>query len=293
VTVALSAEKVAARGRPAPFLKWAGGKRQILPRLLKVAPRDIATYYEPFVGGGALFFALADRGLFRRAVLGDQNQELIVCYRALQADVDGVIRELRKLRASKDEYYRVRDIEPGGLAPAVRAARTIYLNKVGFNGLYRVNSRGKFNVPMGRSKRPNFCDEGRLKAVHEALNRTDVQLLHGDFDATVQDAGEDDFVYFDPPYVPLSATSNFTAYAQNRFGPDEQHRLAATLHRLGQRRVPALLSNSDCRETRQLYRSFGFKGVKMVQTVQVRRAINSVATRRGPVGEILVKSFQF
>jgi DNA adenine methylase len=291
VTVAIAIEKVPARHRPAPFLKWAGGKRQLLPRLLEHAPRKIDTYYEPFVGGGALFFALAQEGRFRRAVLSDLNEELIGCYRQLQASVDDVIRELRTLRPSKDDYYRLRELEPGQLAPAARAARTIYLNKVGFNGLYRVNNSGKFNVPMGSSKRPNFCDEGRLRAVHEALNRTEVRLLRQDFDVTVRDAGRGDFVYFDPPYVPLSATSNFTKYARDGFGPEEQERLARTLSDLRGRRVRALLSNSDCAQTDRLYKAHGFKPRAHIKKVQVRRAINSVATRRGPVGEILVRTW--
>jgi DNA adenine methylase len=273
------------RQLPAPFLKWAGGKRQLLPRLLAAAPLTIDTYYEPFVGGGALFFALRAAQRFRRAVLADCNADLIRCYQALQADVDGVIGALRSLSYDEAEYYKVRAADPSMMDASGRAARTIYLNKVGFNGLYRVNSSGQFNVPFGRYSRPLICDEPRLRAAATALQG--VQLLCQDFTRTVEPAGSGDFVYFDPPYVPLSATSSFTAYAEGSFGPEEQQQLARTLRELGGRKVPALLSNSDCEVSRALYRGL------RPRTVQVRRSINSVATRRGPVGELLVKSFSF
>jgi DNA adenine methylase len=267
-------------------LKWAGGKRQLLPRLLGDAPKQIDTYYEPFVGGGALFFALAAAGRFRRAVLADRNHDLISCYRALRTDVGGVIRALGRLSVSQEEYYQIRALDPARLDAATRAARTIYLNKVGFNGLYRVNSRGEFNVPFGRHRNPVICDEARLRAAAAAL-QGDVELLCQNFVETVAPAKPGDFVYFDPPYVPVSATSYFTAYADAPFGPKEQQRLAETLRALGKREVAALLSNSDCPTTRVLYRGL------RPRSVEVRRAINSVATRRGPVKEILVKSFRF
>jgi DNA adenine methylase len=276
---------VTTRQLPAPFLKWAGGKRQLLPLLLRAAPASIETYYEPFIGGGALFFALYAEKRFRRAVLADQNEELIRCYQALKDDVEEVIRELQRLPHDEKEYYRIRAASPAAMSASERAARTIYLNKVGFNGLYRVNSRGQFNVPFGRYVRPNICDEPRLRAAAIALQ--DVALHCQDFALTTAPARSGDFVYFDPPYVPLSATSSFTAYGEVPFGPDEQGRLASTLRALGERQVAALLSNSDCVSTRDLYR--GLRPRK----VEVRRSINSVATRRGSVGELLVKSFPF
>jgi DNA adenine methylase len=277
--------RLSRRQLPAPFLKWAGGKRQLLPSLLRTAPRVIDTYYEPFIGGGALFFALYAQKRFKRAVLADQNDELIRCYQALKDDVDEVIGELKRLSHDEKEYYSIRATDPAKMRAPERAARTIYLNKVGFNGLYRVNSRGLFNVPFGRYARPNICDEPRLRAAAAALQ--DVELRQQDFQKTVALAQPGDFVYFDPPYVPVSATSSFTSYAETPFGPDAQGRLATTLRELGARKVHALLSNSDCAQTRQLY-----KGLRP-RKVEVRRAINSVATRRGSVGEILVKSFRF
>jgi DNA adenine methylase len=269
------------RALPAPFLKWAGGKRQLLPRILQLVPASIDTYYEPFVGGGAVFFALAAQGLFRRAVLGDANAELVICYTAIRDQVDAVISGLRRFRNDPDAYYEVRAKDPARLSPAARAARVIFLNRCGYNGLYRVNSKGAFNVPFGRYRRPLICDERKLRAASQAL-RT-VKIVAGDFGKLTAKAGPDDFVYLDPPYVPLSATSSFTAYAGRDFGTAAQERLAEALRALSARGVPALLSNSDCAATRKLYQGLD------VERIRARRAINSVARRRGPVDEILVK----
>jgi len=270
---------------PSPFLKWAGGKRQLLPHILAAMPARIETYFEPFIGGGAVFFALATEGRFRRAVLGDENEDLIRCYQAIQRDVDAVVRVLKKHRYDEAYYYALRDLDPGELPAEERAARLIYLNRCGYNGLYRVNSKGRFNVPFGRHRDPLICDEDNLRAVSEALRR--VELVHQDFERTMRPATKEDFVYLDPPYVPLSSTASFTAYAKTPFGAAEQERLALLLAQLGRRRVPALLSNSDCASTRRLYRELP------VRTVAVRRAINSVGAGRGEVKELLVKSFTY
>ena len=269
-----------------PFLKWAGGKRQLLPRILDLVPRRIDTYYEPFLGGGALFFALAARGAFRRAVLTDTNDELVNCYRAVRDDVESVITALRRFRNTPEHYYRVRAQSPSRLAPVARAARVIYLNRCGYNGLYRVNSSGRFNVPFGRYVRPTICDPVKLRAAARALRA--VEIRHADFGEVLgaERFGGDDFVYLDPPYVPVSATASFTAYAGD-FGPAEQQRLASALRALSARRVSALLSNSDCAATRALYRGLD------LEAVQARRAINSVGRGRGAVGELLVRSFRY
>jgi DNA adenine methylase len=269
------------RALPAPFLKWAGGKRQLLPRILDLVPARIDTYYEPFVGGGAVFFSLAARGRFRRAVIGDANAELVTCYTAVRDDVDGVIARLRKYRNDHDEYYRVRGKDPARLSPSARAARVIFLNRCGYNGLYRVNSKGIFNVPFGRYRRPVICDEGKLRAAAQALRK--VKIAWGDFATMLAKPGPNDFVYLDPPYVPISVTSSFTAYAARDFGSAAQERLAETLRALSARGVPALLSNSDCVATRQLYQGLD------IERIRARRAINSVARGRGLVDEILVK----
>ncbi len=269
------------RAPPAPFLKWAGGKRQLLPRILQLVPARIDTYYEPFVGGGAVFFALAAQARFRRAVIGDANAELVICYTAIRDQVDAVIAKLRRYRNDHDVYYEVRAKDPARLSPAARAARVIFLNRCGYNGLYRVNSKGAFNVPFGRYRRPLICDEGKLRAASRAL-RT-VKIVAGDFAKLMAKPGPDDFVYLDPPYVPVSATSSFTAYAGRDFGMTAQERLAEALRALSVRGVPALLSNSDCAATRKLYQGLD------IERIRARRAINSVARRRGPVDEILVK----
>jgi DNA adenine methylase len=270
---------------PSPFLKWAGGKRQLLREILEAAPARMTTYYEPFVGGGAVFFALAAERRFERAVLADANHELILCYQALRDDVDGVIAELRAHRHRRNHYYAVRARNPEELAPPARAARLIYLNRCGYNGLYRVNSRGEFNVPFGRYRNPTICDGEGLRAVARALQG--VELVCRDFEDTIAEAQRGDFVYLDPPYLPVSRTSNFTGYARAGFSFEDQRRLAAALRRLGQRGVAALLSNSDCADTIKLYKGQPLKLGRVV----ARRAINSVSTGRGPVGELLVRSF--
>ena len=270
---------------PSPFLKWAGGKRALVDRILKLAPSRMRTYYEPFVGAGAVFFALAAERRFERAVLSDINDELVSCYRALRDHVRDVIVALRDMPYARDAYYEIRSWEPSRLASPLRAARTIYLNRAGFNGLYRVNRRGAFNVPFGRHKNPAICNEPRLLAAARALQG--VELRVADFDQVLACVAPGDFVYLDPPYVPLSKTARFTSYAASPFGPDEQERLAARLRILGAGMVPAVLSNADCAETRRLYKKLP------QERVPVRRAINVNPERRGPVGELLVRSFGF
>lgn len=271
-------------GAPAPFLKWAGGKRQLLPKILALAPARIETYYEPFIGGGAVFFALAAQRRFSRAVLGDANPELVNCYETIRDDVAGVIAELQKHRNTPAAYYRVRARDPERLSNAARAARVIYLNRCGYNGLYRVNSDGRFNVPFGRYLRPNICDVPRLEAASRALQGA--EIVCGDFREVIERERprQDDFVYLDPPYVPISRTASFTAYAQRAFGPGDQRRLADVLASLSRDRVPAVLSNSYCQATLRLYAGLNH------QKVPVRRAINSVGRRRGPIPEILVRT---
>ncbi len=279
------AERKAAR----PFLKWAGGKTALLSELLQVAPKQIATYYEPFVGGGALFFALQAEGRFQRAVLSDSNKELINAYIQIRDNVERLIGALsvhqRKYRAAPDRadyYYAIRSkrltCSLGG------AANLIFLNKTCFNGLYRVNSKGRFNVPHGRYDNPTICDETNLRAVSAALQG--VELLVADFGAAPCRAGAGDFVYFDPPYIPLSETSNFTSYTANAFGPEEQRRLAETAVSLASRDVSVVLSNSAHPDVIDLYRADRFA----LHEVHAPRAINSNAARRGPTREYLIHS---
>jgi DNA adenine methylase len=272
---------MASRGDPGPVLKWAGGKRQLLDEIRARLPKKIATYYEPFVGGAAVFFQLAEEERFERAVLADQNRDLIDVYRALKDDADRVIEFLSKMpyaENSEKAYYAIRANKPRS-APE-RAARIIYLNKTGYNGLYRVNSRGEFNVPFGRYAKPNICDRPRLRAAAEALQK--VELLVADFEDICAKARKDDAVYLDPPYLPVSRTANFASYHSEPFGIDEHQRLARVFGKLAKRGVSALLSNSDTEDTRAIFSEF------KVETVSAARAINSNATRRGKVSEILV-----
>jgi DNA adenine methylase len=213
-------------------------------------------------------------------VLSDANPELIDVYWAVKHDVEKLIAALRKLKAghSEEQYYEVRERNPRSRVE--RAARVIYLNKTGYNGLYRVNRSGGFNVPYGRYKNPTICDEPNLRAAHEALAHASVEVA--DFAEVCRRAQSGDAVYLDPPYVPLSRTSNFTAYDKSPFGMDEQRRLAEVFGELAERGVHALLSNSSTPETRELYAGF------RAETIGVARSINSRATARGPVEELLV-----
>jgi len=261
-----------------PLLKWAGGKRQLLESIRRRLPDEIDTYFEPFVGGGAVFFALRLEGRFKKAVLSDQNEELISTYRAVRDNVDGVIQVLRKMPHSEERYYQVRESRPRLLV--TRAARMIYLNRTGYNGLYRVNRAGKFNVPFGRYTRPKICDEERLHEVSIALKG--VRLEVADFAKVVRRSKPGDAVYFDPPYVPVSPTARFAEYHQSAFGDAEHQRLAACYRHLHERGISAVLSNSDTPRTRELFGEFAH------EFVSARRNINSAARRRGPTSEILV-----
>lgn len=269
-----------------PFLKWAGGKRQLLPAILPAildrVPARCATYYEPFLGGGAVFFALAARRAFRRAVLTDLNAELIDAYLGIRDDVEGVIRRLARMKHDEGTFYRIRARDPAASSIPARAARLIYLNRTCYNGLYRVNSRGLFNVPFGRYKNPRILDRDNLRLVSRALQGVTIQVA--DFEEGVARAKPGDVVYFDPPYEPVSRTSSFTAYSKDGFGPGEQLRLAKLMRTLRDKGVYALLSNADVPATRALYRECS------LESVLARRAINSRPDKRGAVPELLVRS---
>lgn len=261
-----------------PLLKWAGGKRQLLHAILRHLPDDIDTYYEPFVGGGAVFFALAAERRFKRAVLSDRNEELIATYRAIQTRVDRVIELLAKMPHSEEAYYEVRAQRPRSIEK--RAARMIYLNRTGYNGLYRVNRAGQFNVPFGRYINPTICDPEHLVAVSKALQG--VALEVADFAQLCRRARPKDAVYFDPPYVPVSSTARFAEYHNLPFDLAEHERLAKLYKALSDKGVAVVLSNSDTPDTRRLYGDCG------CMFVSARRNINSAAARRGPTSELLV-----
>lgn len=267
---------------PKPFLKWVGGKRQLLRALIARVPTVTVsgnTYFEPFVGGGALFFE--DGYRWPRAVLGDTNKRLIRTYAAIRDNVEDVIEDLRRRAYSEKEYYTTRANSPDNDCGDVStAAWMIYLNRCGFNGLYRVNKKGEFNVPFGRCVNPKICDAENLRACSAALQS--VSLITGDFETTCARAKKGDFVYFDPPYMPVSATSDFTSYTVDGFTGDDQTRLARFALKLKSRGVYVMLSNSIAAKT--LYEHYGFK----VDVVSARRNVNSKASKRGAVEEIIV-----
>jgi DNA adenine methylase len=263
-----------------PFLKWAGGKSQLLEQLRACLPRSFGAYHEPFLGGAALFFSL---GNHRPALLSDINEELIVCYRAIRDDVEAVIESLGVHQYERDYFYRVRDLNPAELSIAERAARTIFLNKTAFNGLYRVNNQGKFNVPFGRHRKPLICDSDNLRACSLALRGTWIDTL--DFASATAGAAAGDLVYFDPPYVPVSATAAFTGYARGGFNWTSQKALARTVQELTDRGVKVMLSNSDVPALRELY-----AGLR-VETVKASRRINSKTEARGTVAELIVMNY--
>jgi DNA adenine methylase len=268
-----------------PFLKWAGGKTQLLPPIAAILPRTMRTYYEPFIGGGAVFFHVSTICRFERAVLNDWNRDLIDTYRVIRDFSEDLIRALNGHLSNEwntAEYFAdMRAKKPAEMDPISRAARIIYLNKTCFNGLMRMNKSGQFNVPFGKYKNPSLFDEVNLRACAETLNKG-VTLLTGDFTKALPDAGPRDVVYFDPPYVPLSATSNFASYTSDGFGLNDQRRLAFCFKNLVTRGVTCILSNSDTELVRQLYEDFE------IIPVQAKRHINSKGDGRGNVGEVIV-----
>ncbi|GBD37426.1 Modification methylase DpnIIA [bacterium HR36] len=270
---------------PRPFLKWAGGKTQLVEALRQRIPRPLATYHEPFLGSGALFFHLYREGFLRQAVLSDINAELMDTYRAIRDHVEAVVALLAHYPYDRDFYYRIREQDPRSLSLPERAARMIYLNKTGYNGLYRVNRQGKFNVPFGRHKKPCYCDPENLRAVSQALQQ--VELYCASFETVLERAQPGDFVYFDPPYVPVSRTAHFTSYHSAGFGHQEQERLRDIVLTLTQRGVRVMLSNSDTPFVRNLYAEPVFH----VDTLRAKRAINCRSTGRGDVPELLITNY--
>jgi len=264
-----------------PIVKWVGGKTKLLSELTRRMPPRYRRYYEPFVGGAALFFRVAPE----RAVLADVNADLIGLYQAVATDVGSVIRRLQHHRDAHDErhYYDMRtrwNDRDSSWNVADRAAAFIYLNKTCFNGLWRVNRAGDFNVPIGRYTDPPICVPEALRAAQVAL--ADADLRNVDYREAVADAGRGDFIYFDPPYDPVTPTANFTSYTSGAFNADDQRELAETARKLVARGCHVMLSNSDTPFVRSLYR--GFK----IDRVKCSRAINSNASKRGDVDEVIV-----
>ncbi|MEW9104984.1 DNA adenine methylase [Paenibacillus sp.] len=272
-----------------PIVKWAGGKRQLLPcirPLLPPADWTRAAYFEPFIGGAALLLALTpDNG-----AINDVNQELINVYQMIKQQPDRLIEELRKHRNDEDYYYEIRAWDRNSeaytsMSPIKRAARLIYLNRTCYNGLYRVNAGGQFNVPFGKYKRPNIIRETTIRSMSAYLNRANIRMMDGDFADAVQEARAGDFVYFDPPYDTLTPTAAFTSYAKGGFGRPEQQRLANVFKELSERGVYVMLSNHATDYIQELYKGY------RIHTVKARRSINSKGDGRGVINEVIIMNY--
>ncbi len=273
-----------------PVVKWVGGKRQILPEIKKYSPKKFNTYFEPFVGGGAVLFELQPKNV----IVNDINKELVNLYSVIQNNVEELIDKLSdtNIYSNNSEcYYRIRELdrEPqkyNKMTGIERAARIMYLNKTCYNGLYRVNSVGEFNSPFGNYKNPNIVNEVTLRAVNKYFNESNIKFLNGDFEKAVKNAKKGDFVYFDPPYAPISKTSNFTGYNESGFGETEQIRLKKLCDTLDKKGAKFLLSNSDCEFIRGLYKDYN------IITIKAKRAINSDGNNRGNVNEVLIRNYE-
>lgn len=269
--------------RVGPFLKWAGGKSQLIASFEEFFPESINRYFEPFTGGGAVFFHLRNLHGDFFAELSDMNSELVNCYTVIRDNVSPLLKDLQKHENTEEYFYKIRAQDTSLLNDIERASRLIFLNKTCFNGLYRVNSKGNFNVPFGFYKNPSTRNEPLLRACSEALKNTNI--VHRPFEDILKKARKGDFIYFDPPYHPLSSTSNFTSYTKNSFSAEDQERLADTFIELDRRGCKLMLSNSDCPFIRDLYSEF------RVETVYAMRAINCKASGRGKISEVLVLNY--
>lgn len=269
-----------------PIVKWVGGKRQIIDDITKCIPK-LSTYYEPFLGGGAVLFELQPQ----KAVVNDQNEELMNMYTVIRDNVEDLIHLLAQHKNEKEYFYKVRELDRdkklfATLSNIEKAARIIYLNKTCYNGLFRVNRAGEFNTPFGKYKNPKILDEVTLRAVSHYLNNSKIKLLNEDFEVSLKGIRKGAFVYFDPPYDPISDTASFTGYDKGGFGKEKQIRLKKVCDRLNERGIKFLLSNSATDFILDLYKDY------IITFVKARRAINSVAEKRGEVDEVLVMNYE-
>lgn len=272
-----------------PFLKWAGGKRQLLPYIRKYLPRlsRTTTYFEPFVGAGAVLFDLQPS----KARINDANRELINCYQVIKTDVEALIEHVKTHKTDDSKYYyEIRELDRSPeyvkLTPLERASRIIFLNKTCYNGLFRVNSQGQFNVPYGNYKNPTIVDSIIIKAISNYLNQNAITISNLDFEEAVKESKKGDFIYFDPPYDPISDTSSFTGYNLDKFGKEEQCRLKHVYDKLTEKGCKVMLSNSATEFIRNLYATY------KIITIPASRNINSVATGRGRIDELLILNYE-
>lgn len=272
----------------APFVKWVGGKRQIMPSIVKLMPTNIHDYkyFEPFIGGGAVLFHLQPKN----GIINDSNEELINVYEVIKNNLNDLIVDLKTHKNTADYFYEIRalDRDEGfkGLSKIKRASRVLYLNKTCYNGLYRVNNAGEFNAPFGRYKNPNIVNEPTLKAVSNYLNSNEIEILSGDYSEVLKFADKNSFIYLDPPYHPISESSNFTGYIQGGFNIYDQIELRDACDELNKKGIKFLLSNSASPFVLDQYKDYN------INIVKAKRAINSNGSKRGNIDEVLIRNYE-
>jgi len=269
-----------------PVVKWVGGKRQIIDQITKHVPKTFSIYYEPFLGGGAVLFELQPK----KAVVNDINNELINIYEVIKNNVGELIEDLKRHKNEEGYFYKIRSLDRdkdryNNLKPVQKASRIIFLNKTCYNGLFRVNKAGEFNTPFGNYKNPNIVNEITLRAVSNYFSKVNIIFTCTDFEETLMGAGKGAFVYFDPPYDPVSDKASFTGYDKGGFDQDEQIRLKKTCDKLNEKGVKFLLSNSATDFIKDLYKDY------KIEVIQAKRAVNSKADKRGEIDEVLVMNY--
>ena len=275
---------------PKPFVKWAGGKRQLIPILNQNLPESFGTYYEPFLGGGALLFHILTDKNGQKCSISDLNSDLVLAYTTIRDRVDSLVASLKNheknyQKDSESYYYSIRESNPR--SEIEKTSRLIFLNRTCFNGLYRVNSKGKFNVPLGKYSNPNIVNEENLYAVSNILQSSRISIKCRDFEAVLRDAKKGDLIYFDPPYQPTSATANFTSYTNKDFTYDDLTRLAELCLKLDSRGCNVLLSNSDSKEVADIFAKNTWK----ITRIEANRSINSNSKKRTGHYELLIKNY--
>jgi len=275
---------------PKPFVKWAGGKRQLIPILNENLPKSFGTYYEPFLGGGALLFHMLTERKGQKCSISDLNSDLVLTYTTIRNRIDELISSLKNHernyhKDSKTYYYSVRESNPR--SEIEKTSRLLFMNRTCFNGLYRVNSKGKFNVPLGRYTNPNIVNEENLRSVSAILESSKVAIKCRDFESVLRDAKKGDLVYFDPPYQPVSQTANFTSYTNKSFTYEDLNRLAELCLKLDSKGCKVLLSNSDSKEVAEIFSNKSWK----INRIQANRSINSNSKKRTGHFELLIKNY--
>ena len=275
---------------PKPFVKWAGGKRQLIPIINQNLPESFGTYYEPFLGGGALLFHILTDKNGQKCSISDLNSDLVLAYTTIRDRIDSLIASLKNheknyQKNSESYYYSIRESNPR--SEIEKTSRLIFLNRTCFNGLYRVNSKGKFNVPLGKYSNPNIVNEENLRAVSHILQSSRISIKCRDFEAVLRDAKKGDLIYFDPPYQPVSATANFTSYTNKDFTYDDLTRLAELCLKLDSRGCNVLLSNSDSKEVAEVFAKNTWK----ITRIEANRSINSNSKKRTGHFELLIKNY--